>query len=98
MMEKLLLLDVSYGVDDVVRNPLVVILFMAIAALLLYFGIRAIRRELKRKKGFSSEAVPMIESEDPETESLPDAEAAPAPDAPAPENAPDAPEKPQDNA
>lgn len=53
-MEKLLLLDVSYGTEDIVRdilqNPLVMILFMAVAGLLLYFGIRAIRRELKKKK------------------------------------------------
>ena len=58
-MERLLLLDISIGPEDIVeeasRNPLVVIVFIAVAALLLFFGIRIILREINKKKGRAAE-------------------------------------------
>ena len=54
-MERFLLLDISIGPADIVeetsRNPLAVIAFIVVAGLLLFFGIRLIRRELRKKKG-----------------------------------------------
>ena len=69
-----LLLDASFGFFVLLLNPLAAIFVIGLAALLIYRGVKAIRRELARKKGLPPEG-PMIESESPETEPLPEAEA-----------------------
>ena len=74
-MECFLLLDVSFGFWDYLRFPIIGIPVALIGILLIFLGVRAIRRELRKKKGVPAEAAPMIESEDPETEPLPEAEA-----------------------
>ena len=71
-----LLLDVSFGFFDLIfMNPITAILAIGLAALLISLGVKAIRRELAKKRGLSGEIAPMIESESPETEPLPEAEA-----------------------
>ena len=68
----LLLLDVSFGFFDLVfMNPFTFLLAGALGLLLVYLGVRAIRRELAKKKGQEPEGL-MIESESPETEPLPE--------------------------
>ncbi len=74
-MERFLLLDVSFGFWDYLRFPIIGIPVALLGILLIFLGVRAIRRELAKKKGIPAEAAPMIESEDPETEPLPEAEA-----------------------
>ena len=70
----LLLLDVSFGFFDLVfMNPITAILAIGLAVLLIWLGVRAIRRELKKKKG-PPVITPLIESEDPGTAPLPGAE------------------------
>ncbi len=73
-MERFLLLDVSFGFWDYLRFPIIGIPVALLGILLIFLGVRAIRRELAKKKGILAEAAPMIESEDPETEPLPEAE------------------------
>ncbi len=68
-----LLLDASFGFFDLLLNPLAAIFVIGLAALLIYRGVKAIRRELAKKKGLPPEG-PMIESESPETEPLPETE------------------------
>ena len=71
-----LLLDVSFGFFDLIfMKPITDILAIGLAVLLISLGVRAIRRELAKKKGLPGELAPMIESEDPETAPLPEAEA-----------------------
>ncbi len=89
MMECFLLLDVSFGFWDYLRFPIIGIPVALIGILLIFLGVRAIRRELRKKNEVPAEAAPMIESEDPENEPLPEsgAQAAEPPaDAAAEEN------------
>ena len=52
-----LLLDVSFGFFDLVfMNPLAAILVVGLGILLIWVGVKAIRRELKKKKGQPEEA------------------------------------------
>lgn len=84
-MVRLLLLDISIGPEDIVeeasRNPLVVIAFIAVAGLLLFFGIRLIRRELKKKKGQPVGEQKPVEEMQPTEEKQPVEEMQPAPEA-----------------
>ncbi len=78
-MMKLMLLDVSFGFFDIVgmllASPVAIAIYVILGLFLIWKGVKAIRRELAKKNALPGEAAPMIESEDPETEPLPEAEA-----------------------
>ncbi len=57
-----LLLDVSFGFFDLVfMNPLAAILVLGLGILLIWLGVKAIRRELKKKKGQPEAAAPAVD-------------------------------------
>ena len=70
-MEKLILLDVSFGFFDMIlMNPILLIVALLIGGFLIYKGVTAIQRELEKKKGEASEeeqpgGTSPSESEDP---------------------------------
>ena len=84
-MERFLLLDISIGPADIVeetsRNPLAVIAFIVVAGLLLFFGIRLIRRELRKKKGSPAGEQQPAKEMQPTEEKQPVEEMQPAPEA-----------------
>ena len=76
-----LLLDVSVGTEDLASDmmsqPLVVLLFVAVGVFLLRKGILAIIRELRKKKEQPTEPAQPIETELPVQEEEPVPEEAP---------------------
>ena len=78
-MMKLMLLDVSFGFFDIVgmllASPVAIAIYVILGIFLIFLGVKAIRRELAKKNALPGEAAPMIESEDPGTEPLPETQA-----------------------
>ena len=78
-MMKLMLLDVSFGFFDIVgmllASPVAIAIYVILGIFLIFLGVKAIRRELAKKNAQPGEAAPMIESEDPGTEPLPETQA-----------------------
>ena len=78
-MMKLMLLDVSFGFFDIVgmllASPVAIAIYVILGIFLIWKGVKAIRRELAKKNALPGEAAPMIESEDPGTEPLPETQA-----------------------
>ena len=76
-----LLLDVSVGTEDLASDmmsqPLVVLLFIAVGVFLLRKGILAIIRELRKKKEQPAEPAQPVETELPVQEEEPVPEEAP---------------------
>ena len=74
-MNHYLLLDVSFGIEDLAsemtRQPVVVLLFVAAGGFLLWKGIRAILRELRKKNEPPEEPVQPAETELPAQEEEP---------------------------
>ena len=70
-MEKLILLDVSFGFFDMIfMNPILLIVALLIGGFLIYKGVTVIQRELEKKKGEANEegqpgGTDPSESEDP---------------------------------
>ena len=79
-----LLLDVSVGTEDLASDmmsqPLVVLLFVAVGVFLLRKGILAIIRELRKKKEQPEEPAQPAETELPAQEEDPAPQEAPADD------------------
>ena len=61
-MERFLLLDVSFGFWDYLRFPIIGIPVALIGLLLIFLGVRAIRRELNKKKGQPEESAQPAEA------------------------------------
>ena len=82
-MERFLVLDVSFGVMDLLfMNPLGAILVVGLGILLIVVGVKAIRRELNKKKG-------LLEGEEQPAEAV-TAESVPAEEAGQPAELPEA--------
>ncbi len=83
-MMNYLLLDVSVGTEDLASDmmsqPLVVLLFVAVGVFLLRKGILAIIRELRKKKEQPEEPAQPAETELPAQEEDPAPQEAPAAD------------------
>ena len=62
MMERFLLLDVSFGFWDYLRFPIIGIPVALLGLLLIFLGVRAIRRELAKKKGRPEESAQPAEA------------------------------------
>jgi hypothetical protein len=84
VMMNYLLLDVSVGTEDLASDmmsqPLVVLLFVAVGVFLLRKGILAIIRELRKKKEQPEEPAQPAETELPAQEEDPAPQEAPAAD------------------
>ena len=65
MMERFLLLDVSFGFWDYLRFPIIGIPVALLGLLLIFLGVRAIRRELAKKKGRPEESAQPAQNAQP---------------------------------
>ena len=63
-MERVLLLDVSFGFTDIfyllLDNPIVFTILLALGLFLIYKAVKAIRRELEKKNGTAEDEAPVI--------------------------------------
>ena len=63
-MERVLLLDVSFGFTDflylLLDNPIVFTILLALGLFLIYKAVKAIRRELEKKNGTAEDEAPVI--------------------------------------
>ncbi len=62
-MVKTILLDASFGIFNLLANPLAFFLIAILAGILIYLGIKAIRHEMTNKKEEAAEEEPSAEAD-----------------------------------
>ena len=62
-MVKTILLDASFGIFNLLANPLALFLIVILAGILIYLGIKAIRHEMTNKKEETAEEKPSADAD-----------------------------------